>query len=136
MELVVVRQGAPADLAAISAIQIASPEAAQWPVADYLAYEFAVAEWDGKPAGFAVWRAVGEGEFELLNLAVDLPIRRRGVGAALIAALPSGRVFIEVRESNTGARAFYLRYGFTLIGVRKKYYRSPTEDGIVMERQK
>lgn len=131
-----IRPGAAADLAAVQAIQDAAPEAAQWPVADYLAHSFAVAEMDGAVAGFAVWRSVAEGEWELLNLAVDPQWRRRGVGNALVSALPAGRVFLEVRESNPAALALYGNNGFTVCGRRRRYYQSPVEDGIVMEMQK
>jgi ribosomal-protein-alanine N-acetyltransferase len=132
----VIRAGESGDLVAVQAIQSASAEAAQWPVADYLSHVFVVAEVNGEVAGFAVWRGVGEGEWELLNLAVDPGVRRRGVGRALVDALPVGRVFLEVRESNAAALQLYESSGFTVCGRRRRYYRSPVEDGIVMERQK
>ncbi|MBL8235998.1 MAG: GNAT family N-acetyltransferase [Bryobacterales bacterium] len=131
-----IRPATAADLPRVAAIQAASPEAAQWPVADYLEYSFYIAELAGEAAGFAVWRAAGEGEWELLNLAVDPAHRRRGVARRLIAALPSGRVFIEVRASNTAAQALYTASGFTVIGRRRGYYHSPPEDGIVMRVEK
>ena len=115
---------------------MASPEAAQWPVADYLEHSFHVAEDSGNVAGFAVWRGVGEGEWELLNLAVDPAFRRRGAGRRLVSALPAGRVFIEVRASNAAAQALYAASGFTVIGRRRGYYQSPPEDGIVMQLEK
>jgi ribosomal-protein-alanine N-acetyltransferase len=54
----------------------------------------------------------------------------------LVSALPPGRIFIEVRESNVPARALYEASGFTVCGRRQGYYRSSSEDGIVMELQK
>lgn len=128
-----IRAGQAADLEAISAIQGLSPEAAQWPVADYLAYSLVVEERAGAVAGFAVSRGVGEGEWELLNLAVHPAFRRQGVGRALVRSLPAGRVFIEVRASNEAARALYASCGFRVVGLRREYYQIPTEDGIVME---
>jgi ribosomal-protein-alanine N-acetyltransferase len=136
VEGVVIRAGEARDLEAVKAIQEGSAEAAQWPVGDYLAHSFAVAEVDGAVAGFAVWRGVGEGEWELLNLAVDAEKRRRGVGRALVGALPGGRVYLEVRESNKAAIALYASSGFSVCGRRRRYYQSPEEDGIVMELQK
>ena len=100
------------------------------------AYKFLVAEREGVVAGFAVFRGVGEGEWELLNIAVARTFRRQGVARELLAALPLGRIFIEVRASNTAARTFYERTGFTVLGLRRGYYQSPIEDGIVMELQK
>ena len=76
------------------------------------------------------------GEWELLNIAVDPAYRRRGVADELLGALPAGRIFIEVRESNAAARALYEGSGFTLIGRRRGYYHLPDEDGIVMALQK
>jgi len=40
-------------------------------------------------------------------------------------------VFLEVRESNQPARAFYLRQGFEESGRRKFYYANPQEDAIL-----
>ncbi len=40
----------------------------------------------------------------------------------------SERVFLEVRESNQAARAFYARLGFEQSGQRKLYYANPPED--------
>lgn len=130
------RAGTAADLQRVAAIQSASPEASQWPVNDYLQYAFQVAERDGAVAGFSVHRATDVGEWELLNIAVAPEFRRRGVARELLAALPAGRIFIEVRASNAAARTLYETSGFRSIGVRRRYYHSPVEDGIVMELQK
>lgn len=76
---------------------------------------------------------------EILNLAVERAHRRRGVGRALLeAALENMRprgvrlVFLEVRESNLGAQRFYQRLGFRQVGRRRKYYRKPPEDALVL----
>jgi ribosomal protein S18 acetylase RimI-like enzyme len=51
-------------------------------------------------------------------------------------------VFLEVRESNAEARAFYRTFGFEEVGRRKGYYRLKNlhgegdEDAIVMKMQK
>lgn len=131
-----IRAGVAGDLERVEAIQQASPEASQWTVSDYLYYSFSVAEIDGAVAGFAVWRGVDVDEWELLNIAVDPAFRGRGVGRALIDALPAGRVFLEVRESNAGARRLYEQCGFVAIGKRRRYYQHPAEDGIVLERKR
>lgn len=136
VEGVVIRAGGIEDLPRVSEIQDSCPEAAQWPVEDYLSHSFFVAEIAGTVTGFAVWRGVGEGEWELLNIAVDPEFRRGGVGRRLMEALPAGRIFIEVRESNGAARALYESSGFAASGRRRRYYYSPDEDGIVMELQK
>jgi ribosomal-protein-alanine N-acetyltransferase len=91
-------------------------------------------------AGYFVLSPVGD-EAELLNLAVSPRIRRRGIGAALVeqamrAAAERGAraVFLEVRESNTAARALYQSAGFEQVGRRKRYYQRPREDALILRR--
>ncbi len=81
-------------------------------------------------------RKIYEGEFELLNIAVAPSHRGRGHARALLAEMPAGRLFLEVRESNQAARALYESVGFRVTGKRKGYYAGPPEDGIVMESEK
>ena len=88
--------------------------------------------------GYLVGRETG-GTGEVLNLAVSPEFRRRGVGEALLSAgLAAFRrsrteeVFLEVRESNTSARALYARHGFRPVGQRSAYYRNPREDALVL----
>jgi [ribosomal protein S18]-alanine N-acetyltransferase len=131
-----IRPGAAADLAAVTAIQAASPEAAQWPPEDYLGFDFRVCILDDRIAGFAVSRITGPDERELLNLAVAPEYRRRGAGAGLVRSLTTGTavcVFLEVRESNRAARVFYKTLGFQDVGLRPEYYASPPESAIVMK---
>jgi ribosomal-protein-alanine N-acetyltransferase len=131
----VIRAGNAQDLAAISAIQDACPEAAHWPPSDYLNYDLHVAVCDGRVAGFLAVRAAA-GEAEILNLAVAPTFRRRGLARALLGgflqAFP-GPVFLEVRESNTAARRTYQALGFTEVNIRGSYYASPPEAAIVMK---
>jgi len=129
------RPGASGDLASIARIQAASPEASQWDVREYLKYDLLVAVCAGCIAGFAVARRVAEDESELLNLAVDPAFRRCGVGRRLVAALASdhpGALWLEVRESNLGARKFYKSLGFCEVGGRPGYYPDSPEGAIVM----
>jgi ribosomal-protein-alanine N-acetyltransferase len=124
------------DLAAIAAIQAASPEASQWDPASYLEYDCLVAIEDARVAGFLVSRQTASGEREILNLAVELLQRRRGVARRLIAAeleRARGQWFLEVRESNLAALNFYKACGFQVAGRRNSYYHDPPEPGIVMK---
>jgi [ribosomal protein S18]-alanine N-acetyltransferase len=122
------------DLREIARILPQCPEAAQWiPEAGA---EALVALFDGRVAGFLVGRNLGR-ESEILNLAVDPAYRRVGIALELLArwlqACP-GPVFLEVRESNQAARAFYGANGFLEIGRRAGYYDSGGETAIVMQR--
>jgi [ribosomal protein S18]-alanine N-acetyltransferase len=132
------------DLDSVEAIEAASrPWASHWPREAYFAPADSamcawVAEQAGEIAGFALARCAG-GEMEILNLAVAQPARRQGVGRALIqAALAEGasrgatRAFLEVRESNAAALAFYASLGFVAGGKRPGYYRDPVEDALLL----
>jgi ribosomal-protein-alanine N-acetyltransferase len=79
-------------------------------------------------------------EAEILNLAVTEGMRRQGEGRALVERIVNrfaeakvSRVFLEVRESNAGAIAFYRGLGFQARGVRRDYYQDPKEAATVME---
>ena len=104
----VVRRMEPRDLPAVARIQATCPEASQWMPLDYLAHAAVVATEKGRVAGFAVARQVAPDEYEILNMAVDPAVRRRGVGRTLLATLlrlPGQILYLEVRASNTAARA-------------------------------
>jgi [ribosomal protein S18]-alanine N-acetyltransferase len=88
--------------------------------------------------GFVLVRVVAD-EMEILNLAVDPDARRKGIAARLVAQAIEAvnradveRVYLEVRESNAGARAFYLSKGFAEQGRRKNYYSQPVEDALLL----
>ena len=79
-------------------------------------------------------------EAEVLNLAVIQKARRQGEGKRLLMRLLEefqengvSRVFLEVRESNSGAISFYARMGFRPVGKRRDYYQNPSESATVME---
>jgi GNAT superfamily N-acetyltransferase len=74
-------------LAAIAEIQAASPEAAQWMPADYLAQLLLVAAGGTGVVGFVAARPVADREFEILNLAVAPEFRRQGIARELLEAL-------------------------------------------------
>jgi len=131
-----IRRGGADDLAAIAAIQAASPEAAQWNPADYLAHHLLVATAGAGVVGFVVARPVADREFEILNLAVAPEFRRQGVSRELLRALfhdYHGTFFLEVRESNQAAQMCYKSLGFQLVTRRPGYYYSPPEAAIVMK---
>jgi [ribosomal protein S18]-alanine N-acetyltransferase len=81
------------------------------------------------------------GVWHLMNVAVDLDCRRRGVAAALLRALfeqvdrPGAEYTLEVRPSNAGAVALYERFGFHSAGRRPGYYHDNREDALVMWRR-
>lgn len=143
--MISIRPATESDLDEIWRIQAASGPAAQWNPADYLQYQCLVAVESGAaglPAGveritgFAVARQTASDEREILNVAVDPPFRRRGVARGLIRHLLDnyrGTVWLEVRQSNGGARHLYHALGFQVSAVRENYYSAPTESAIVMK---
>jgi ribosomal-protein-alanine N-acetyltransferase len=120
----------------VSAIQAASPQAAQWEAEHYLSHGFLVAASANRVVGFIVYRETSDRESEILNLAVHPQFRQRGVGRRLIMhALKErpGDFFLEVRNSNVAAQAFYRALGFQQTGKRPEYYEKPPESAIVMK---
>jgi ribosomal-protein-alanine acetyltransferase len=133
--MTVVRRGEPRDLGAILGIQAACPEAAQWDPTHWT-FDLLVAASGIHVVGFLVGRTLLPGEHEILNLAVAPEHRRQGVGRSLLCAYleaSQGAVFLEVRPSNWGARAFYKSFGFEELTVRPGYYENPSEPAIVMK---
>jgi [ribosomal protein S18]-alanine N-acetyltransferase len=92
----------------------------------------------GEIVGFcSFWRVLDE--LHINNLAVMPAHRRTGVATALLegvlgdgARLGAKRATLEVRHSNAPAQRLYERFGFTVAGVRRKYYTSPVEDALVL----
>ncbi|MFH0920828.1 MAG: ribosomal protein S18-alanine N-acetyltransferase [Fibrobacterota bacterium] len=96
-----------------------------------------VIEAEGAVAGYLFARPVLD-EAELFTLAVASGYRRRGFARALLLHLfevlrgrGCCRVFLELRPSNTAARALYQASGFRALATRKGYY-SNGEDALVM----
>jgi [ribosomal protein S18]-alanine N-acetyltransferase len=141
------RRFEPRDAQASRAIGQQSPEAAQWSDNAWRQLDSGgqsawVAESpEGEVVGFLVVRAVGPDQGEILNLAVAPAKRRSGYATALLRACMhelGGRkireVFLEVRESNTAAMAFYTQQGFVRTGYRPGYYQHPTEAAVLLVR--
>lgn len=87
--------------------------------------------------GYALGWSVGE-EAELARIGVLPEWRRKGVARQLLGAImmafktcKSGRVFLEVRESNHSARCLYEKCRFVEVGKRPRYY-SDGETATVM----
>ena len=89
------------------------------------------------------------GECEIVNVAVSFLYRRRGYGRKLLSAVIEHaksekitKLLLEVRTSNTAARALYESLGFYTVGVyddasqreqSKNYYTDPKEDAVLMD---
>jgi len=79
------------------------------------------------------------GEAHITTLAVHPDHRRKGIGERLlintvISARDLGAEWLtlEVRESNEAARGLYSKYGFSALGLRKRYYQDNGENALVL----
>ncbi len=72
----------------------------------------------------------------LISIAVHPQHRRNRIGARLLQkaleTLHSEKVWAEVRRSNQGAQAFYLKMGFQITGMVPNYYGN--EDALTVQR--
>ncbi len=79
-------------------------------------------------------------EFNITNLAVCKAFQRQGLAETMVKFIIGQLIrhrcykfFLEVRESNLPALAFYRKLGFSIIGKRNKYYNHPSEDALMMQ---
>lgn len=145
-EPVVLRAAAHDDLEAVVAIETVSFSDPPWSRDSFTTlvnnpraiFTVACDHASGSVVGYVVAWLVAD-EAEVANLAVAPPHRTRGVGARLLdSALSAARrggaraAHLEVRDSNATARALYASRGFTAVGRRRRYYREPEEDALLL----
>jgi ribosomal-protein-alanine N-acetyltransferase len=144
---VMIRTLRPADALAVTKILQEAPESANWSAEsleealNWSGGLALVSETKAEISGFLFGRRLGD-EAEVLNLAVTPARRRRGEGGELLKAAMEAfqargvsRVFLEVRESNEAALAFYAKHGFSKTGRRAAYYRDPADAAVLMEKK-
>ncbi len=99
-----------------------------------------VAKCGGENAGYIGAYTVCR-ESDIVTVAVAPRFRRCGIARALLIELferlreKSDTLFLEVRESNSAARALYTSLGFAEIGVRRGYYKSPVENAVLYKKE-
>jgi ribosomal-protein-alanine acetyltransferase len=138
-----IRPATAADIPAMMALEKHAATAAHWSRKQYEAAfesdirEVLVLEEGSAAQGFLVGRRVDD-EWEIENVAIAGPARRRGLGTRLVGeflnrARSGGAqsVYLEVRESNLAARLLYEKWAFVESGRRKSYYRDPEEDAVL-----
>jgi ribosomal-protein-alanine N-acetyltransferase len=88
--------------------------------------------------GYGGYWLLGD-EAHIVTIASHPAYRGRSLGELMLLLL-IGRareteilhMTLEVRPSNTEARALYAKWGFEVVGLRKRYYRDTGEDAILM----
>ena len=81
-------------------------------------------------------------ECNINRIAVVQEFRGRGLGTYLLRCIeellpPEVNIFnLEVRESNVHAIEMYEKFGYTVLGRRKNFYRCPVEDALLMTKRK
>ena len=93
---------------------------------------------DGVSAAYAGLICVLD-EGQIANVAVHPDYRRQGLAREILNTVDAYSVengivllSLEVRASNTAARALYESLGWQSVGIRKGFYSHPTEDAIIM----
>lgn len=88
--------------------------------------------------GYAVFRRIVD-ELHILKLGVATAYQRRGVARWLLKTCvdtpvfpKASTVFLEVRETNTGAIQLYRQAGFHVVGHRHGYYADTNENALLM----
>lgn len=82
-------------------------------------------------------------EMHITNIAVMEEYRGLGIGQGLVTKLIEmaeddelvDNIALEVRRGNFRAQNLYRKYGFTVVGVREKYYEDNKEDAYIMQKE-
>lgn len=97
---------------------------------------YLVAERGGIVVGYAGMMIV-EDDAHVTTLTVAASARHEGLGSRLMLRLideglehGARHLTLEVRSTNAAARRLYERFGLTVVGVRKNYYRD--DDAVIM----
>ena len=82
------------------------------------------------------WRSVDD--VHLTNIVIKKSYRRNGLGSILLEHIINSAkltekksITLEVNENNLNAKKLYLKYGFKILGIRKKYYNNE-DNAIIM----
>ncbi len=102
-----------------------------------LAHCYALEAWDELIGYGCLWLIVDE--IHISTLAVAQAWRGRGLGELLLLALLQEGIALngklatlEVRVSNSAAQTMYAKFGFVVVGRRKRYYPDNHEDALIM----
>ena len=141
-----IRLALPGESKLLCEIDHAQTYSAHWNAADWQAElaQPAARVWGAfvneKLVGFVCTRGAAD-QYEITNVAVHPMHTRQGIGRALLAhalkqlqAGGAAHVTLEVSTANDPARALYEQGGFTVLGVRRKFYADGSDALILGKR--
>lgn len=118
-----------------------------WPERAFLAelaakhIHYVAARDEDKLVGYAGIARLGRKkpyEYEIHTIGVDPAYQGQGIGKRMLTELldhaSGGAVFLEVRTDNEAAIKMYESFGFTNVGLRRRYYRASGADAYTMRR--
>ena len=142
-DILTVRAAAEADIPAIAVLEtlcFSSPWS-EGALRDTLASAYArmfCAELDGTVIAYGGCYLLGD-DADITNIATHPDYRRRGAAALVLQTLTAcardcgmHAIHLEVRQTNAPAIALYEGFGFSVDGIRKNYYKNPTENAVLM----
>ena len=103
--------------------------------------KYIVAKKEGKIVGFAgLWKAVDV--MHITNIVTKKTCRKQGIANKMLQELLEltkkeeeiNEITLEVNVNNIEAKKLYEKYGFNIVGLRKKYYNN-TEDAVIMTKK-
>ena len=99
--------------------------------------KYIVARKDNTIVGFAgIWKSVDD--VHITNIVTAKNVRRQNIGSILLSNLINlaqnekniTSITLEVNSNNIPAQKLYEKFGFEVVGLRKKYYNN-TDDAII-----
>lgn len=100
--------------------------------------KYIVAKLNNIVVGFAgIWKSVDD--VHITNIVVNKKFRKQNIGSLMLSKLielaklePNiSSITLEVNSNNVAALKLYEKFGFKLVGLRKKYYNN-IDDAIIM----
>ena len=103
--------------------------------------KYIMAKINDKIVGFAgIWKAVDD--VHITNIVTSKNFRRQNIGSVMLSNLVEiaksekgiTSITLEVNSTNIPAQKLYEKFGFKVVGLRKKYYNN-MDDAIIMTKE-
>lgn len=103
--------------------------------------KYIIAKIGNQIVGYAgIWKSVDD--VHITNIVTAKKFRRQNIGSILLLNLIEmaesengiSSITLEVNSNNIPAQKLYKKFGFKVVGLRKKYYKN-TDDAIIMTKE-